>query len=166
MSFLFIASAFGGINDRFSGIDLTDTNFISMPEITTDPDTPISGRGNVFVKSNSLYFQNDAGAIAPVSTTAIQDVPAGGTSTALILTNSVFTVGADAGGDIVTLENGTAGQIAYIICEDATGVTTITPATLSGGTSITFNALGDTVMLMYTSGVGWSIIGGNSYTII
>jgi len=103
---------------------------------------------------------------AAVIHSGIQDVPAGGTSTVLALTNSVFTVGADAGGDIVTLANGTAGQVVYIICEDEAGITTITPATFNGGTSITFDALGDAVTLVYTTGTGWSIVGGNSYTII
>lgn len=96
----------------------------------------------------------------------IQDVPAGGTSTVLVLTNTVFTVGADGGGDIMTLANGTAGQIVYIICEDGTGTTTITPTPFNGGTSITFDAVGDAVTLVYTTDLGWSIVGGNSYTII
>ena len=97
---------------------------------------------------------------------AIQDIPAGGTTTAVTLTNIVITVGSDVGGDIVTIANGTPGQILYLICNDATGTTTITPATFNGGTSITFNALGDTITLIYTTGTGWSIVGGNSYTII
>lgn len=96
----------------------------------------------------------------------VQDIAAGGTSTAVVLTNQVVTVGADAGGDIVTIADGTAGQILYLVCNDATGTTTITPATFNGGTSITFNALGDSVTLVYTTATGWSIVGGNSYSII
>lgn len=96
----------------------------------------------------------------------IQDVPQGGTSTVLVLTNTVFTVGADAGGDIMTIANGTAGQVIYIICEDSTGLTTITPTPFGGGTSITFDAVGDAVTLVYTTDTGWNIVGGNSYTII
>lgn len=96
----------------------------------------------------------------------IQDIPAGGTTTAVVMTNQVITVGSDAGGDIVTMVNGTAGQIMYFICEDESGVTTITPETMNGGASITFDALGDAVTLIYTTGTGWSIVGGNSYTII
>ena len=96
----------------------------------------------------------------------IQDIAAGGTTTAVVLTNQVITVGADAGGDIVTIANGTAGQVLVLICEDATGITTITPATFGGGTSITFNALGETITLVYTAGTGWNVVGGNAYTII
>jgi hypothetical protein len=95
----------------------------------------------------------------------IADFPAG-TPAALSLTETVQTVGADAGGDTYTLADGTAGQIVYIICHDATGTATITPATTNGAwTSVTFNALNDSVVLMYTS-LGWTIIGGNSYAIV
>jgi len=96
----------------------------------------------------------------------VQDIAAGGTTTAVVLTNQVVTVGADAGGDIVTIANGTAGQILYLICADASGTTTITPATFNGGTSITFDAVGDSVTLVYVATLGWSIVGGNSYTIV
>lgn len=125
----------------------------------------------------SIEIVSDAGGVTVTSGTqttiggglihsGVQDIAAGGTTTVAALTNVVFTVGADAGGDIVTLANGTAGQIAYFICEDASGTVTVTPATFNGGTSITFDALGDSVTLVYGTDLGWSITGGNSYTII
>jgi hypothetical protein len=137
-------------------------------------DLVLTAAGVVTVANTGTMTVNGAHTVTGISTSAsatvlsgIQDVAAGGTSTALtIASKSVFTVGADAGGDIVTIANGTAGQVIYIVCEDATGVTTITPATFNGGTSITFDALGDAVTLIYTTGTGWSIVGGNSYTII
>lgn len=101
-----------------------------------------------------------------MSFAGIQDIPAGGTSTAMDENIAVLTVGADAGGDIVTIGRGTPGQVVYIICADATGTTTITPITFNGGTSITFDALGDSVTLMWAANIGWSIIGGNSYAIV
>ncbi len=97
---------------------------------------------------------------------SIQDVPGGQTTTPLVLTNTVFTVGADAGGDVMTIVDGTAGQIIYIICEDATGTSTITPDNFSGGTSITFDALGDTVILLFTTDGKWNAMGGNSFSLI
>ena len=157
-----------GILDRFSDVELVPApdNFIRMPELSSAPATPVSGHGIIYTIDGDTYFKNDDGVATSLVKTAVQDVPAGGTSTVLVLTNSIFTVGADAGGDIVTLANGFAGQSIYIICEDATGTVTITPATFNGGTSITFDALGDAVTLVYTTGTGWSITGGNSYTII
>ena len=59
------------------------------------------------------------------------------------------------------------GQILYLIDEDATGILTITPATFNNSnTSITFDALGDSVTLIYTTGTGWTIVGQNSITLI
>ena len=103
---------------------------------------------------------------AEIINAGIEDIAAGGTSTALALTETVHTIAADAGGDTFTLANGTAGQIMYIIAHGEAGTATITPATTNGTwTSITFNALNDSVIVMYTS-LGWTIIGGNSYTIV
>ena len=137
----------GGVMINADGADNGDI------EINAADDIAITAAGLVNISGSLIHA-------------GIQDIAAGGTTTAVILTNQVITVGADAGGDIVTIANGTAGQILYLICEDESGVTTITPATFNGGTSITFDALGDAITLIYTAGTGWSIVGGNSYTII
>lgn len=94
-----------------------------------------------------------------------ETIAAGGTTTALALTKTCHYIDADAGGDTFTLANGVAGQIMVIVCASATGVATITPATMKWGTSVTLNAAGDTVLLAYV-GAGWSIIGGNGYTVV
>lgn len=101
-----------------------------------------------------------------VITSGIEDIAAGGTTTALSLDRSVFTIGADVGGDIFTLADGTPGQSVEIILADATGTATITPATFNGGTSITMDALGDAVRLTFVETLGWTITGGNSYAIV
>ena len=95
----------------------------------------------------------------------IETIAAGGTSTALSLIKELHSVDADAGGDIFTLADGIIGQIMTITCLSATGVATITPANLSGGTSITLNAAGETVILQFVD-TNWYIIGGNAYTVI
>lgn len=95
-----------------------------------------------------------------------ETIAAGGTTTALDLTKTCHNIDSDAGGDIFTLANGTAGQIMIIIQKTATGVSTITPATKTGFTSVTFNAAGDSVILQYYTTLGWIIIGGNSYTVV
>ena len=143
-------------------------------ELNSADDLIITSAGKVTITNTEAVTISGALTTTGVNTSAsaivasgIQDVAAGGTTTALtVATKSVFTVGADAGGDIMTIVNGTAGQVIYIICEDATGTVTVTPATFGGGTSITFNAVGDAVTLVYTAGTGWNIVGGNSYSII
>ena len=67
--------------------------------------------------------------------------------------------------DAVTLPNGNDGQKLTIYITGNSGTdTTITPTTLLGATSITMNAVGDSVHLLYQTSVGWVIIGGNGFT--
>lgn len=93
-----------------------------------------------------------------------ETIAAGGTTTALSLLKTCHYIDADAGGDIFTLANGVEGQIMFIVCASATGVCTVTPATMKGGTNVILNAAGDAVTLAYI-GAGWSVVGGNGYTI-
>jgi fibronectin-binding autotransporter adhesin len=95
----------------------------------------------------------------------IETIAAGGTTTALDLAKTLHSVDADAGGDIFTLADGTIGQVMFISCKTATGVATVTPANLAGGTSVTLNAEGDCVILMFVD-TQWYIMGGNGYSVI
>jgi hypothetical protein len=64
-------------------------------------------------------------------------------------------------GNALTLANGAAGQLKTIVyvAEAAGGDTGIlTPANLGGGTTITFNAVGDSVTLQFI-GADWWVIG-------
>lgn len=106
-----------------------------------------------------------AGIAAKVIFAGTESIAAGGTSTALSLTKTVHLIDADAGGDTFTLADGTAGQIMTIAMLSSTGTATITPTNLAGGTSVTFNAAGDTVVLQFI-GTKWYILGGNSYAIV
>jgi len=107
-----------------------------------------------------------AGIAAQVIFTGTATIAAGGTTTALDLTKTCHNIDADAGGDTFTLADGIAGQTMFIIMKTATGVATITPATKTGFTSVTFNAAGDSVILQYFTTLGWIIMGGNSYTVV
>ena len=94
-----------------------------------------------------------------------QTVAAGGTSTALTVAAFWHHIDADAGGDTFTLADGTTGQLKIITMESATGTATITPTNAAGYTSVTFNAAGDSVMLLFTDSK-WYVVGGNSYTLV
>jgi len=107
-----------------------------------------------------------AGIAAKLIFTATETIAAGGTTTALDLTKTVHNIDADAGGDIFTLADGVAGQTMFIIMKSSTGVATITPATKTGFTSVTFNAAGDSVILQFFTTLGWIIMGGNSYAVV
>ena len=76
------------------------------------------------------------------------------------LITEVSTTGADA----LTLANGSAGQVKIITMIVDGGNGTLTPATLAGGTTITFYDVGDGVVLVYGT-AGWVVVGNNGATI-
>ena len=118
--------------------------------------------GTVTIDETLLVTGGMTGAIRG---TTGQTVAAGGTSTALTVAAFWHSVDADAGGDTFTLADGAEGQIKFITLLSSTGVATITPANMAGGTSVTLNAAGDSVMFGFT-GTEWFILGGNSYAVV
>ena len=87
-----------------------------------------------------------------------------GSSVALSVTtliSEITTTGAQA----FSLANGTAGQVKIITMVVDGGDATLTPATLSGGTTIVFNDAGDSVILVYHNTLGWKAIMNNGTTI-
>jgi hypothetical protein len=87
---------------------------------------------------------------------------------ALPLVNKVLnlTVGSAVAG-VATLAAGAPGQRILLVCiaNGGTGATiTVTPESFSAGTTVAFNAAGDSVLLE-SDGTYWHVAGGNSYTI-
>lgn len=82
-----------------------------------------------------------------------------GTGGAIAVTNYFTTINTDAGGDAFTLANGTQiGQLKLIrLVVDGGGDAVITPASLSGGTTITMNDAADEVELIW-NGTAWVVI--------
>lgn len=115
--------------------------------------------GDVVITSGNLY------AGGRIVFNGTETIAAGGTSTALNLAKSLHYIDSDAGGDIFTLADGVDGQVTTILLTSSTGVATITPANLAGGTSVTINADGKSVVLQFMT-AKWYIIGGNGYTIV
>ena len=79
------------------------------------------------------------------------------------VTSAITNCTSSAAGQVVTLADGTQGQV-KIICHTAlsnSGTIVLTPATLDGGTTATMNAVGDSVVLLFNDSA-WIIIGGNS----
>lgn len=107
-----------------------------------------------------------AGVVSISSNGTTETIAAGGGTTALDLTKYHHDIDSDAGGDIFTLADGVQGQQTVCVMKTATGTATITPATFLGGTSVTFDAAGDSVLLRFQDTLGWSVIGGNSYSVI
>ena len=71
----------------------------------------------------------------------------------------------DTGANALTLADGVEGQHKYIFqVGTAGGAGTLTPTNFAGGATITFNAIGDTVHLMFTNGF-WFVVGQNGVVI-
>tara|TARA_B100000809_G_scaffold187038_1_gene185287 strand:+ start:231 stop:674 length:444 start_codon:yes stop_codon:yes gene_type:complete len=66
------------------------------------------------------------------------------------------------GTDAVTFADGAMGQIKIVAMVTGTNtpVAVITPDNLDGGSNVSLNAVGDTVMLLWNDGA-WQVIGGN-----
>ena len=79
--------------------------------------------------------------------------------------NTLHTALTTTGAQAQTLANGVAGQIKTISMVVDGGDGTLTPATLAGGTTITFGDVGDSVMLIYNTTGGWSIISNTGCTV-
>ena len=69
------------------------------------------------------------------------------------------------GAQAQTLANGVNGQIKTITMVADGGDGTLTPATFANGSTITFNDVGDSVMLIYNTTGGWALISNTGCTI-
>lgn len=90
----------------------------------------------------------------------------GSTSSAIEITNPVTEVNATSAGAPCTIVDGANGQIKTIlnVSSAGTNAVVITPSNLRGGTSVTLNAPGETVTLMFKNS-NWNIIGGHNFTV-
>lgn len=67
-------------------------------------------------------------------------------------------------GDALTLADGTAGQIIYVVHEVDGGSAVLTPTTKTGFSTITFTAAGDSATLVFLTTRGWCILALNGAT--
>ena len=79
-----------------------------------------------------------------------------------------YLTSSSSGTDILTLNNGSTGQIKYfVLVSDGGSSPEITPSgTFTGGSKVTLDSAGDSVVMLYTgSTYGWVVIGGNGFTV-
>lgn len=69
------------------------------------------------------------------------------------------------GANALTLANGADGQILRIVMVASGGNGTLTPATKTGFSTITFTAAGNAVTLEYFTTLGWMIVSNNGATV-
>ena len=83
---------------------------------------------------------------------------------AVNLTDTVTEI-TSTGADALTLADGTVGQIKVITMIVDGGDATLTPTTFAGGSTITFNDAGDSVILVYNTTVGWVAVANEGATV-
>ena len=90
----------------------------------------------------------------------------GSTSAAIDVTSAVTEIDATSATAPVTLADGSNGQLKIIlnVSSSGTNAITITPSNLRGGTTITLNAPGESVMCIFKNS-NWNVIGGNGFVI-
>ena len=94
-------------------------------------------------------------------TGSVQALSGPGACNTTTLITQVTTTGADA----LTLPNGTNGQIKIITMIVDGGVGTLTPTTFANGTTLAFNDVGDSAMLVYNTTGGWALISNTGCTL-
>jgi len=150
---------FGSDNDAgSSSISITEPTDFNNVSVTN-----VGAAGNDFGATNTLVGTTIAGALIGTPdqiTTSSEGVAASLTTIATEITT-------DGGADLneATLANGTVGQIKIftIVVEGNAGDTLkITPATMAEGTQITFDGtVGQGCVMIYTTTVGWCVVGNN-----
>ncbi len=91
---------------------------------------------------------------------------ASGSTAPINLTSAVTEVNATSSTAPLTLADGANGQIKTVInvSSSGTNAVTITPSNLRGHTSVTLNAPGETVTLIFKNS-NWNIISGHNFTV-
>jgi len=80
-------------------------------------------------------------------------------------TTSLITQLTTTGAQAQTLANGANGQLKIITMVADGGDGTLTPATFANGSTITFNDVGDSVLLVYNTTGGWALVSNTGCTI-
>ena len=105
---------------------------------------------------------------------AIQSIPdeitatSAGTAALTTTLNTEVTTDGDSGLDNVTLGVGFSGQVKNIYCVvegNAADTWKITPATMCGGTQITFAGVGQGCTMVWAENEGWVVVANNGGTI-
>ena len=91
----------------------------------------------------------------------IQSLSGAGAVNITSLITEITTTGADA----LTLADGANGQIKIITMVVDGGDGTLTPTTFANGTTMTFGDAGDTVMLVFNSTLGWTIVSNSGVVV-
>lgn len=125
-------------------------------QLTISGDTVLGG-GTMVDLDDSQTLSNKT---LQTPRTAVQTLSGPGAVNTTTGATRVTTTGADA----LTLADGSEGQLKFIVMMVDGGDGTLTPANFGNGTTITFNDVGDSVLLIFL-GTDWWIVSNNGCTV-
>ena len=134
----------------FAASELAADRTVTLPLLT--------GNDEFVFKDHAVTLDNKT-----LGTTfgTVQALSGAGAVDVTSLITQVTTTGADA----LTLANGANGQLKIITMVADGGDGTLTPTTFANGTTITFNDVGDSVLLVYNTTGGWAAVSNVGCTI-
>jgi len=136
------------------------TNFDSI-ELSTGLTTPDLTVSDDLTITDDLIVGGDIAITGNVVNSGLETLAATG---AISITKPITLLDSSGGALAMTLADGTVGQRKIIICKVAGNNAVITPAHFDGGDTITMNAVGDSVELVYANAT-WYVLGSNSISI-
>jgi hypothetical protein len=153
------------VSSGISGLGSGVAAFLATPS-SANLATAVTGETG----SGALVFATSPTLVTPTlgvaTATSVATGPVFGTiqslsgAGAVNLTTLTTAFTSTATGNALTLANGTAGQLKLIVyVAEAAGADTgiLTPTNLGGGTTITFNAVGDSCLLQFIGTDWWAI---------
>lgn len=142
-----------------AGVTAGLTSGPGLPVIATVAHGLVSADGTAITfLSAAGDMVNSAGTARNVSTP--QTLTGAGAVNITTRVTLLVTTGANA----LTLADGASGQEKVIVMKTDGGDGTLTPAHLVGGTTLTFNDAGDSVLLCF-NGTAWAIVSNNGATL-
>ena len=160
----FVGTTANAHETRIKAVDPTGDRVITLPDATGT----VSLIGNTETLTNKTLTSptiNGAalgGALTGAVIGGVQALSGAGAANNTSLTTQLTTTGSN---QAITLANGTNGQIKIVTMVVDGGDAILTPSTFANGTSITFNDVGDTVLLVYNTTGGWALVSNTGCTI-
>lgn len=157
------------INENTSGAGVT-VDGVLLKDSTVKTDTIVEKTSAAGVTIDSTLLK-DGGITTSSSSSAIiggllvlSETPQTLSGAGAVNVTTKITLVVTTGANALTLADGTAGQIKIITMKTDGGDGTLTPAHLRGGTTITFNDVGDTVVLLFIDST-WIILSNFGCTV-
>ena len=153
----------GNATDFDSRLDALDTHVadssIHFTEASIDHTNIVAGDGSDHDFIDQDVTTTGTPTFASVTTSFLntgtaQALSGPGAVTITELVTALTTTGANA----LTLADGAVGQVKIISMVASAGAGTLTPTNLAGGSTITFNNVGDSATLLFI-GTSWAVIG-------